>query len=78
MKLQLMVEFGERCADCGKSYSPCVFDFDNLGSSNGHVNLSKLMKSTSSWERLAEEVSKCDMVCSNCHRIRTQERLEQV
>ena len=74
-KLQLVIEFGERCADCRKEYPLCVFDFDNLGDPKEHTTLGKLLVSIPSWERIAEEVSKCDMVCSNCHRIRTQARL---
>jgi hypothetical protein len=27
-----------------------------------------------SWEKIKAEVAKCDVVCSNCHRIRTAKR----
>jgi YbgC/YbaW family acyl-CoA thioester hydrolase len=30
--------------------------------------------STRSWQTILKEISKCDIVCANCHRIRTQER----
>jgi hypothetical protein len=30
--------------------------------------------SKAGWERIAEEVAKCDIVCSNCHRLRTYVR----
>ncbi len=73
-KLQLVIEFRERCTDCHKKYPPYVLEFDNLGDPEEHVYLGKLLGANASWERIAEEVSKCDMVCSNCHRIRTQER----
>lgn len=73
-KLQLTIEFGERCADCRKKYPPYVFDFDNLGDPSEHTNLGRLLNLRPSWDRIAKEVAKCDMVCSNCHRMRTQER----
>lgn len=73
-KIQLIIEFGGHCADCDGKYPPCVFDFDNLGDPRKHTVVGKLL--WASWDRIAEEVSKCDMVCSNCHRIRTQERLD--
>jgi hypothetical protein len=28
-----------------------------------------------SWEQLQTEIAKCDLICANCHRIRTRERL---
>jgi hypothetical protein len=56
------------CADCKKTYPPYVMDFD-------HVRGKKVraIASARSWskKRIMEEVEKCDLVCSNCHRIRT-------
>lgn len=56
------------CADCGGSFPPCAMDFD-------HVRGKKLGKISGgqSWakKKVFEEMSKCDIVCSNCHRIRT-------
>jgi len=60
------------CADCGNSFPTVCMDFD-------HVRGRKLynianMKSQS-WELVEAEIAKCDVICSNCHRIRTHERL---
>jgi hypothetical protein len=30
-----------------------------------------------SFDKIDEEVAKCDLVCANCHRQRTHERLEK-
>ena len=57
------------CADCKVSYPPYVMDFDHVrgekefGIGDNIINVS--------WERLIAEVAKCDVVCANCHRIRT-------
>jgi hypothetical protein len=59
------------CVDCGKTFPPIAMDFD-------HVRGVKFrMVSTMvnySWERVLIEVAKCDLVCANCHRIRTTSR----
>lgn len=60
------------CTDCGESYPPYVMDFDHLDESLKTRNVSTM----TIWSRAAieKEISKCELVCSNCHRIRTHER----
>lgn len=58
------------CADCGCTYPPYVMDFDHL--SDKKFLISKCYKTNI--HRLMEEISKCEVVCSNCHRIRTYNR----
>lgn len=62
------------CADCGGTFPPYAMDFDHrdpsmklfsLGASKGAT----LLKSRAVLEA---EIAKCDIVCANCHRIRTQ------
>ncbi len=63
-----------RCVDCGflgKEY-PEVLDFDHLRDKK--FNVSEFKRSTSGFLKVKEEISKCDLVCSNCHRIRTAKR----
>lgn len=58
--------------DCGQSYHYSVMDFDHVrGEKIGNVN--KLM-TRRCIAKLEEEIAKCDLVCSNCHRLRTWER----
>lgn len=59
------------CADCGIKYPHYVMDFDHL--SDKIENVSVLIRSASS-EILEEELKKCELVCSNCHRERTYKR----
>jgi hypothetical protein len=58
------------CADCKNDYPHYVMDFDHRDTSTKCDIVSKLM-SNLSWKRLREEIEKCDIVCANCHRIRT-------
>lgn len=61
------------CADCGLRYKPHQMDFDHRDPGTKSFNLmagrAMLMPT---WKVLAE-VAKCDIVCVNCHRIRTRD-----
>jgi hypothetical protein len=58
------------CADCGVQYPPYVMDFDHVrGEKFGSVNW--LVAQRYRLEVIQEEIDKCEVVCSNCHRERT-------
>ena len=59
------------CKDCQQSYPYYVMDFDHLG--DKAFNISECMAKYG-WEKIQKEIAKCDVVCSNCHRIRTHQR----
>ena len=59
------------CTDCGNSFPPCVMEFDHLDPKKKTNNVATLMRHTISLDRLKEEIAKCELVCANCHRIRT-------
>jgi hypothetical protein len=61
------------CMDCGVSYPPYVMDFDHRPGVDKGGLVSKLV-GNGSRKRVYEEIAKCDVVCSNCHRIRTHMR----
>jgi hypothetical protein len=61
------------CADCGGRFPSCVMDFDHRDGTEKLANVSSILKRWS-WSRLLEEIEKCDIVCANCHRIRTARR----
>ncbi|HET9682065.1 MAG TPA: hypothetical protein VFP19_08505 [Candidatus Limnocylindrales bacterium] len=61
------------CADCGRSYAQCAMDFDHRDPSQ-KVNGVTRMISNASLERILAEAAKCDIVCANCHRLRTFRR----
>jgi len=60
------------CADCGIQYPPYVMDFDHLDATQKSLVLSSGYRRN--LEVVLAEIEKCDVVCSNCHRIRTHER----
>lgn len=63
------------CADCGVSYPPYVMDFDHRGDQPKVADISKMRVAAT--QKVLDEIAKCDVVCSNCHRIRTFKRLKE-
>lgn len=61
------------CKDCGQTFPHYVMDYDHVGKKV--KGLSKLINEAARWERIEAEIAKCDLVCANCHRIRTHNRL---
>ena len=60
------------CSDCGQSFHFSAMDWDHL--SNKTVNVSDLIRKGFGKKRILQEIEKCDLVCANCHRIRSYER----
>lgn len=67
------------CADCGGHFPPCAMDFDHV---RGEKSFGIGACSRRNFDAVLAEIAKCDVVCANCHRIRTWNRshdwLEQV
>ncbi len=63
------------CIDCGKKFPPYVMDFDHRNKNLKMGNIGSLVSQLYfKRARLLEEIKKCDLVCANCHRIRTYKR----
>ena len=63
------------CADCGQKFPPEVMDFDHVrGLKEGDI--SRLVY-TAGEERVRAELEKCEVVCANCHRLRTAARRDE-
>lgn len=68
-----------KCSDCGLTGEkhPEVLDFDHTGKDK-EFNVSEFRFLTSSINKVKKEIEKCDVVCSNCHRIRTSRRIKEM
>lgn len=64
------------CMDCKLMYPYYVMDFDHRPDETKLFQPHRLSK-MQSWKRAKEEISKCDVVCANCHRFRTAMRLRE-
>lgn len=60
------------CTDCGGSFPYYVMDFDHLDPSE-KVDQVGVMLGYST-KRILAEIAKCEVVCANCHRVRTHLR----
>lgn len=67
---------GSKCQDCGNNDAR-VLEFDHRPDEKKDFNIARAVSgSTRSWNLIQKEINKCDVVCSNCHRIRTMVRGE--
>ena len=58
------------CTDCGKCFHPVAMDYDHVRGEK-IVNIAYLVNKAFPLESIKEEIEKCELVCSNCHRVRT-------
>jgi hypothetical protein len=68
---QIKLERG--CVDCGYKKHAVALDFDHLPGFEKTAAVSNLLSCTR--ERILAEIAKCEVVCANCHRVRTANRL---
>ena len=61
------------CRDCGKMFHPAVMEFDHITDCKSF----DMSKPTYTWASTLREISKCEIVCANCHRMRTVTRSMQ-
>lgn len=61
------------CIDCGEKYPHYMLEFDHLPE---HEKLGSpiYMARTYNMQKALDEIEKCDIVCANCHKIRTWQR----
>lgn len=62
------------CQDCGNRFDPCQMDFDHCKGEAKVKDVSRMFH----WaqDKILAEIAKCELVCSNCHRDRTQKLVE--
>lgn len=64
------IKEGTPCADCGGVFDSVCMDFDHLGDDKT-ASIGLMVSKGMSTRRIDEEIAKCELVCANCHRVRT-------
>lgn len=62
------------CMDCKGSFPPIVMQFDHRDPSQKRMGTRRCMSALKTITSINREVAKCDVVCANCHMIRTEEK----
>lgn len=61
-------QLGGCCADCKQIYHRQVYDFHHLDGSEKEGLVSAML--ASSYKKAEQEITKCILLCANCHRLR--------
>ena len=61
------------CQLCGYKKHFSALEFDHTDRSSKIKAVSMLIKGNNSWKMVKEEIKKCMLLCSNCHRLKTYE-----
>ena len=65
---------GKGCADCGYNEHPAALQFDHI--EDNKVGNVSTMAGSYGFHKILEEIEKCEVVCANCHSVRTARRRE--
>jgi hypothetical protein len=68
------IKEGVACADCGQMFPVWVMHWDHLPGYEKLASISDMVRSRSRTITVAE-LAKCQLVCANCHAIRTYRRV---
>jgi hypothetical protein len=63
------------CSDCGVEYPYYVMDFDHV--TGDKVMIISDLVQRGATTKLLRELEKCEVVCANCHRVRTWQRRKE-
>lgn len=68
------IKSNTKCADCKKKYHWFQMDFDHVRGKKDRP-VSEMVAQKVSLTRIKAEIDKCELVCANCHRLRTFNRM---
>jgi len=61
------IKLGVGCSECGYNEHPAALDFHHL--ENKDRSITRLVSGNFKWSRVLTDLQKCDVLCSNCHRV---------
>jgi hypothetical protein len=66
-KLLLVEMLGGKCGICGYKKNLAALSFHHVEAEHKHHKLDMRHLSNRTWDAVLEEVSKCILLCANCH-----------
>ena len=70
IKRYIVDAFGNKCHCCKESFEDCCYDLHHTNPKEKDFTCSsKQFNGAKSWLKIRDEVCKCVLVCSNCHRL---------
>jgi predicted nucleic acid-binding Zn ribbon protein len=67
-KILLTKRLGGCCKNCGYDKNLSALEFNHIDTENKKFNIDGRHISNLKFDRLIEEVEKCELLCANCHR----------
>jgi hypothetical protein len=77
MAWYVSLKAGRPCADCGQSFHHAAMQWDHLPGQVKKAALGFLAR-RGSRRRVLEEIAKCELVCANCHAVRSYLRRDMI
>lgn len=68
------IKAGKACLDCNQVFPCYVLHFDHRDPVEKFMDISEMLTHAYSEKKVFNEIAKCDLVCANCHAIRTHNR----
>jgi len=74
LRQHLLEYLGDKsCGVCGFS-DPRVLEFDHIDPTTKSFGIAKAINDKMSWPKILAEIEKCQILCANCHKIKTAEQ----
>lgn len=70
------IKLAQGCQECGYKKHPAALDFDHINPSEKEFTIGTSYTSVSI-KRLLDEVAKCQVLCANCHRIKSFHQVQE-
>ena len=62
------------CTDCGVTFHPVAMQWDHLPGQKKLTEVGEMLRANFSRKTVLTEIAKCELVCANCHAVRTHRR----
>jgi len=70
IRSKLLEYLSDKKCTCGENRPACL-DFHHIDKNQKFTDISTMIRSGYNWNKILEEINKCEILCANCHRIKT-------